>query len=223
MRRLRLAVPAAAASLFGATLNRNANPGDCLLQSGGSHARVYQIPAVAMSRATAVGLSARLLPGRPRGIVRFAEAVCRLGCAPTAAESATWRPVPCAVHLPACRDMIAAWHVEHGIPCLAGFPRQTPGLPQARPACRTTGYPAYDRSATVCAELLRRAQDMPWTSGWPRRCRHKTAPNWGAFYTHHQRVTIPVLLNVRAATGSAPLSAPRHYREPPPAKGRSRR
>ena len=36
----------------------------------------------------------------------------------------------------------------------------------------------------------------------------------GALYTHHQRVTIPVLLKVPAATGSAPSFAPRHYRNP---------
>ena len=105
-------------------------------------------------------------------IGRFAETVCRPGYAPTAAESATWRTVPCAVHLPARRDTIAPWHVGRGVPRPGrARPGRRPGCPEARPAARTTGCPVDGRSAAVYAELLRRAQNMPWTSGWPRRGR----------------------------------------------------
>ena len=93
-----------------------------------------------------------------------------------------------------------------------GFPDRRQGCPSARPAFRTTGFPANSRSAAAYAELLRRAQDMPWTSGWPRPCRHTTAPTWELRYTHNQRITSAACLAALAAKGSAPRLAPRHYR-----------
>ena len=93
-----------------------------------------------------------------------------------------------------------------------GLPDRRLGCPSARPASRTTGFPDNGRSAAACAEFLRRAQDMPWTSGWPRRCRHTTATTWELRYTHNQRITSAACLAALAAKGPAPRLAPRHYR-----------
>ena len=121
-------------------------------------------------RTTTFRLTARLLPGRPRGIVRFAEAVCRLGYAPIAAQSATWRTVPLAVHLPARYGILRSVALRTRCSALGpGFPDRRQGCPLAHPASRTTGFPDNGRSAAAYTELLRRAQDMPWTSGWPRQ------------------------------------------------------
>ena len=166
-----------------------------------------------MPRATTVRLAAPLLPGRPRRIATFAEAVCRLGYAPMLRKSATWRTVPSAVHLPARCAILAGWHVGRGVPRPGRVsPTDALGCPSARPASRTTGFPDNGRSAAAYAELLRRAQDVPWTSGWPRRCRHTTAPTWESRYTHNQRITSAACLAALAAKGSAPRLAPRHYR-----------
>ena len=80
-----------------------------------------------------------------------------------------------------------------------GFPDRRQGCPLAHPASRTTGFPDNDRSAAVYTELLRRAQDMPWTSGWPRPRRHTTAPTWELPYTHNQRITSAACLAALAA------------------------
>ena len=102
----------------------------------------------------------------------FAETVCRLGCAPIAPKQR--HGVPC---LARCISPPAAIRSRRGT-SVAVFPRpgrarpgRRPGCPEARPAARTTGCPDDGRNAAVYAELLRRAQDMPWTSGWPRRGR----------------------------------------------------
>ena len=123
-----------------------------LLQSGGSaNGKGGLDPSRRDPRATTVRLSARLLPGRPRGIGKFAETVCRLRCAPIATESATWRTVPCAVHLPARCDTIAAWHVGRGVPRPGpGFPRQTPDYSSA------PGFPDYRVSPAKAVSLRRR-------------------------------------------------------------------
>lgn len=97
-------------------------------------------PRVAtMPRATTVRISPGCCQVVRERIGRFAETVCRLRYAPAAAESATWRTVPCAVHLPARRDTIAAWHVgTRRLRVRAGLPRQTPGLPLG-----ASGFPDY--------------------------------------------------------------------------------
>lgn len=162
-RRLRLAVPAAAASLFGGDGVRwrwRACAGLDSRPRAAPHGRGLSLAAARPPRAATVRLVARLLPVVREGIRRFAVAVCRLGYAPAAAESAAWRTVPCPVHLPGRRGILAAWHVGRG------NPRPGPGFPDRRriapgasgfPDCRVS--PAHGRSATVNAELLRRAQD----------------------------------------------------------------
>ena len=103
--------------------------------------------------------------GRPRGIGRFAEAVCRLGYAPDAAESATWRTVPCPVHLPGRRGILAAWHVGRGNPRPGRVSPTDAGLLQARPASRTTGCsPVHGRS---CYGQRRIASTRPGRPGLP--------------------------------------------------------
>ena len=148
------------------------------------------------------------------GIAMFAEAVCRLGYAPAAAESATWRTVPCPVHLPGRRGILAAWHVGRGNPRPGRVSPTDAGLLQARPASRTTGYsPVHDRSATVNAELLRRAQDALDFRVAPARPSYdgtKARRTIQASSAGHQLNFPPA----PAATGAAPRSAPRHYRIP---------
>ena len=56
-----------------------------------------------------------------------------------------------------------------------GFPDRRQGCPSARPASRTTGFPDNGRSSAVYAELLRRAQNVLWTSGLaPARPSHES-------------------------------------------------
>ena len=167
-------LPAATASFFGTTVLRSLTPyrgtvcfGPAISMAGGHCPEPPRCLAPRQS-----GSSPGCCQVVRERIGRFAETVCRPGYAPTAAESATWRTVPCAVHLPARRDTIAPWHVGRGVPRPGrARPGRRPGCPEARPAARTTGCPVDGRSAAVYAELLRRAQNMPWTSGWPRRGR----------------------------------------------------
>ena len=99
------------------------------------------------------------------GIRRFAEAVCRLGYAPAVAESATWRTVPCPVHLPGRRGILAAWHVGRGNPRPGRVSPTDAGLLQARPASRTTGCsPVHGRS---CYGQRRIASTRPGRPGLP--------------------------------------------------------
>ncbi len=142
---------------------------------------------------------------------RFAETVCRLGCAPIAAQSATWRTVPCAVHLPARCDTIAAWHVGRGVPRPGRVSPTDAGLLQRARLPGLPGFPGKCRIATASPNYFD-APRLPWTSGWPRRGRHRTAPTWDSLYTRHQRVTTAACLAALAAKGSAPRLAPRHYR-----------
>ena len=153
--------PAAAVSLFGATsfATTRIRGTAAYPQPGDPQWQGWTRRPPSQCLATTVGVRPAVA-GRPRGIGKFAEAVCRLGYAPAAAESATWRTVPCPVHLPGRRDTIAAWHVGRGVPRPGRVSPTDAGLLQARPASRTTGYsPVHGRSATVNAELLRRAQD----------------------------------------------------------------
>lgn len=118
-------------------------------------------------------------PGCCRVVREVSEGSRRLsavsGSAPIAAESATWRTVPRgASPRPLRYDRGVALGSRHSATG-PGFPDRRPGCPSARPACRTTGFPDNGRSAAVDAELLRRAQNVPWTSGLaPARPSHVT-------------------------------------------------
>ena len=111
--------------------------------------------------------------------------------------AATWRTVPGAVHLPAHRCDNPQWRhvgaVFRAVPTL-GFPNDA-GLPQTRP-----GVPGLAGSSPA-----RRRSVLP-------PCRQRATSTWGGLYTHHQFVTIPVLLTALAATGLKADLAPRHYR-----------
>ncbi len=208
-------LPAAAASLFRCDGVRNRG-------STGLSAPVRRfrdgrgLPALNPSRCNAPRQSGST-PGCCQ-VVRevsegFAETACRLGYAPVRCRSATWRTVPCAVHLPARRVMIAAWHVGRGSShARAGFPRQTLDCSSA------PGFPDYRVSPAGAASLRRRrtASTRPTCAGLPRcppTMSHEATTRRGAPYTRHQSGTIPVLVSALAATGLPPRFAPRHYRK----------
>ena len=159
-RRLRLAVPGSGREPLRRDFrSRHADPQDCLLQSGDPQmaGRTRPRPSRCLAPRQS-GSCARLLPGRPRGIGTSAETVCRLACAPVAAESATWRTVP----LVRCisRSLRYDRGVARGTRCSApgpGFPDRRSIAP-ARPASRTTGFPRQMPHRCGNAELLRRAQ-----------------------------------------------------------------
>ena len=124
---------------------------------------------------------------------------------------------------------------RHGVPCLArcisppaairsrrgtsaavfraraGFSPTDAGLLQRARLPGLPGRPGKRRIATATPNYFD-APRLPWTSGWPRRDRHRTAPTWELLYTRHQRVTTAACLAALAAKGSAPRLAPRHYR-----------
>ena len=116
-----------------------------------------------------------------------------------------------AVHLPARCDTIATWHVGRGVPRPGRVSPTDAGLLQRARLPGLPGFPGKCRIATATPNCFD-APRSPWTSGWPRRGRHRTAPTWDSQYTHNQRITSAARLSALAAKGSAPRLAPRHYR-----------
>lgn len=123
-------------------------------------------PPPSQCLATTVGLCARLLPVVREGIRRFAEAACRLGYAPAAAESATWRTVPfCGASPRSPRySRGLARRTRQPAPG-AGFPRQTPDCSRR---VRLPGLPGIPRFTAVALRSTPNCFDAPrtpWTSG----------------------------------------------------------
>ncbi len=188
-----------------------------------------RLPRVHLA-ATTVRLYARLLPGRPRGIGRFAETVCRLGYAPIAVETCDMAHRAFAVHLPARRDMIAAWHVGHA-DCVPGRVSPT----DARVAPRRVRLPGLRVSPLMAAALRSTPNcfDAPrtwlWTSGLaPARPSHATmgrhlcAAYCTASSAHHQRrvFSSPCGIRVRGAFSAPSLPKNRMAQQRPlPAAG----
>ena len=115
--------------------------------------------------ATTVGSCARLLPV-VREVSRGSRRPSAVSGMPLPSpKSATWRTVPCPVHLPGRRGILAAWHVGRGNPRPGRVAPTDAGLLQARPASRTTGCsPVHGRS---CYGQRRIASTRPGRPGLP--------------------------------------------------------
>ena len=192
-RRLRLAVPAAAASPFGGDSVRWRWPACAGLDSrprAAPHSRGY--PPLATARHLAPRQS-----GSSPGCCRIVREVSERSRRPSAVSG---MPLP-------------LLNQRHGVPCLArcispvaavfsrlgtsdavfraraGFPRQTPDCSRR---VRLPGLPGVPRFTAVAIRSTPNCFDAPrtpWTSGWPRRGRTRAATKRDAFYRHHQRVT----------------------------------
>ena len=181
------------------------------------------LPRVAtMPRATTVRIFPACCQVVHERIGTFAEAVCRLGYAPAAAESATWRTVPCAVHPPARRDTIAAWHVgARRLRVRAGLPQQTPevapwrirlpGLrvsPIATAALRST--PNCSGAPRTCPGLPGRPGNAVWDGANARRTVHASSARNYSYFAKR-----PWPHRVRAAFGAPSLPDCRHAGQHP--------
>ena len=158
------------------------------------------------------GSSARLLPGRPRGIGkvrgdRLPSRVRPHRC--TISDMAHGALVRCISPLAAIRSRRGT--SGRGVPRPRRVSPTDAGLLQRARLPGLPGFPGKCRIATATPNCFD-APRSPWTSGWPRRCRQRTAPTWDSLYTHHQRITTAACVAALAAKGSAPRSAPRHYR-----------
>ena len=165
------------------------------------------------------GSSARLLPGRPRGIGkvrgdRLPSQVRPHRC--TISDMAHGALVRCISPLAAIRSRRGT--SGRGVPRPGRVSPTDAGLLQRARLPGLPGFPGKCRIATATPNCFD-APRLPWTSGWPRRCRQRTAPTWDSLYTHHQRITTAACVAALAAKGSAPRSAPRHYRNPALADG----
>jgi len=186
-----LPFPAAAASLFGATsfATTRIRGTACCPQPGDPQWQGWTRPPPSQCLATTVGSCARLLP-----VVREVSEGSRR---PSAVSGMPLPPpnrrhgVPC---LARCISPVAAVFSRPGTSdaAIRARGRVSPtdaGLLQARPASRTTGFPRFTAVALRSTPNCFDAPRTPWTSGWPRRGRQRTAPKRRALYRHHQRVT----------------------------------
>ena len=193
--------------------SRHADRRDCCLpQSGDPQWSGRTRPQPSQCLATTVRLFARLLP-----VVREVSEGSRR---PSAVSGMPLPPpnrrhgVPC---LARCISPVTAVFSRPGTSdavfrARAGFPRQTPDCSRRVRLFRTTGCsPVHGRSATVNAELLRRAQDaldFRVAPARPSKDGSKARRTIQASSVRHQ-LNLPA---APAATGAATHSAPRHYR-----------
>ena len=213
MRRLRLAFSAAATSLFGATSVRDTQIARTASVRRSANGRGGLDPSRRDLRATTVRLYARLLPSRPRGIGKVRGDRLPSWVRPIAAEISDMAHSALAVHPPPAAIRSRLRHVGRGVPRPGRVPPTDAGLLQRARLPGLPGFPGKCRIATATPNCFD-APRSPWTSGWPRRCRQRTAPTYDSLYTRHQRITTAACVAALAAKGSAPRSAPRHYRIP---------
>ena len=220
MRRLRLAFPAAAASFFGATFVRDTQIAG-LLQSGdlqmagwtrpqpsrsSRHDSPALRPAVARSSARYRMVRGDRLPSRVRPH--------RCGNQRHGARC-LWRCIS-----PPAAIRSAAWHVGRGVPRPGRVSPTDAWVAPRRvrlPGLRVS--PANGHSAADYAELLRRAQNVLWTSRLaPARPSHETmgrhlsGAHSIASSAHHQRrvFSSPCRQRVRGAFSAPSLPESRH-------------
>ena len=207
-------LPAAAASLFGATsvrdtqiartasVRRSAN-GKGGLDPSRRDASRHDSPAL---RPAVARSSARYRNGsrRPSAV---------LGTPPSLHNQRHGARCLGAVHLPARCDTIAAWHVGRGVPRPGRVSPTDAGLLQRAPLPRLPGFPGKCRIATATPNCFD-APRLPWTSGWPRRMPSDDGSYMGVTVHpssahHHRRVfSSPCRQRVRAGFSAPSLPDP---------------